>query len=202
MSAIDCTKHKVIGDLHFGYTRLPIYYVVDAQHFSDEFTTGNIYIGGGSGEHPALTVANFDYYAAIYMENHIPSWLEDGDPTKYAEIEKELDKILDVHEYRSGNDGNYYFNFNEWPIRTWAKMHEYIKNCKDEENNRYDANRALAYTIGYFLLTNCQNLLSDQTVETYCKYVKDFINPYPLHISRATDVGNYANISIMNYTTI
>lgn len=146
MSAIDSTQHKVIGFLKAGYKSIPVYYIVDSQHCSDEFNTGDIYIGGGSGEHPALCVSKdgFQMYVVDYLKTYIHEWIEEGDATLYSLIKTKLDSFSTPDFWYEFS----YFDNNEWPVSTWSDMHTYIQGAKLDRH--YEADSMLANAVGQF----------------------------------------------------
>lgn len=114
MSYIDLFKHNLLG--HF--LLLPIYLPLENSNGEEfSFTTENLVIGGGSGEHPAIVIHNLDKVVAMYLLHCLITLEENG-----QEIPQEIyDQLYDL-----ANDKRKVLEFCNWSIDTYRNFAEMV----------------------------------------------------------------------------
>lgn len=165
MSHIDTIKHKVLGEI--GY--LPVYLL--EQDENDEFNSpkGTVLLGGGGGEHPALSIKNLDFVVLEYLYINIDklkpdnlSNLEYLKLKREAQLEEFEERVLDLMDELNVRDNceyDYYkvLQFNNWGLDNYAEIVNYRKTTQDvyEYNCTEDW---LCYKVGEFIVLNCPEL--------------------------------------------
>lgn len=163
MSHIDTIKHKVLGEI--GY--LPVYLLEEDE--DDEFHSpkGTILLGGGGGEHPALSIKNHNFVVLHYLFTNIDKLKpEELSNTEFRKLKREIG-ILDFEErileamdlldiYDNANYDRYnVLQFNYWGLDHYAEIVNY-KNSLDDDNYEYNCTEDwLCYKIGEFIVENC-----------------------------------------------
>jgi hypothetical protein len=124
-------KHKVIGE--FAY--LPIYLLEeDDLGSNNEFNSpkGTILLGGGGGEHPALSIINHNYCVLNYLIDR----LEYCTSEEFCEENETANKIYELLDLKEFKDLDVWNNlqFNNWGMDQIARLVKY-KESFDPSND-------------------------------------------------------------------
>lgn len=146
MSAIDSIKHERIGT----YNGLPVYKPFhNSEDRSVPCKVGDLVLGGGSGEHPALVITNIDRLVFQYLLNHVEDELPINLRVRY----------LAVPFVKC-------FQYHYWSM---ANFHQFVENMllKDKFDH-YQIENNMADFLGKLVLEKHQDLIvNQQLIEEY-----------------------------------
>lgn len=167
MSYIDTLKHKVLGEIAY----LPVYLLEqDDLGENNEFNSpkGTILLGGGGGEHPALSIKNHNIVVLNYLNNLIDSLKpEDMGNVAFEKYKREYgideleEKTLDLlDEYSSKDNIEYdYYNvlqFNDWSMDNYADL--VIWRRENDSREYFSTEEWLNIVVGEFIVNNVSEL--------------------------------------------
>lgn len=167
MSYIDTLKHKVLGEIAY----LPVYLLEqDDLGENNEFNSpkGTILLGGGGGEHPALSIKNHNIVVLNYLNNLIDSLKpEDMGNVSFEKYKREYgideleEKTLDLlDEYSSKDNIEYdYYNvlqFNNWSMDNYADL--VIWRRENDSREYFSTEEWLNIVVGEFIVNNVPEL--------------------------------------------
>lgn len=174
MSYIDTLDHTVLGEI--GY--LPVYLLnQDDLGENNEFNSpkGTLLLGGGGGEHPALSIKNLNfvvlYYFYLLIDMQKPSEMKELEYLKIKReskldfIEGNLLLLMDNEDEKNSYlyDKFSVLQFNNWTIDDFANIANYRK-----ENEILDfefTEEWLIFKIGEFIVKNHPELNNFTDIE-------------------------------------
>ena len=114
MSYIDCFNHEVVGEV----LTLPLY-KANQDINGDEFhcKKGQLILGGGSGEHPAMVIEDINYGMLVYLWFH-----DDIDSDEFTQL-KDFDFRKDIG-----------LKFDDWAIPTTYHFYKLALDAGYDEN--------------------------------------------------------------------
>lgn len=134
MSHIDSFKHEIVGN--FG--RIPVYHPLEEIEGDFICGPGNLLIGGGSGEHPAIVVRNPTAAVAEFLSYELSHYSSEDDVKEYP-ILKVKAKWLKIIKPHFNLRHNRIIEFCEWHVSTYVNFEEH---CRSEGlQNPYDPAR-------------------------------------------------------------
>lgn len=167
MSYIDLLKHRVLGKI----AELPVYLLEeDDLGERNEFNSpkGTILLGGGGGEHPALSIKNHNIVVLNYLYNLMDALKpEDMGNVKFEKYKREngIDKfeekifdLLDEYSLKDNCEYDYYnvLQFNNWSMDNYADL--VIWRRENDSREFFSSEEWLNIVIGEFIVNNAPEL--------------------------------------------
>ncbi len=167
MSYIDLLKHKVLGEI----AELPVYLLEeDDLGERNEFNSpkGTILLGGGGGEHPALSIKNHNIVVLNYLYNLMdalkPEDMGNVQFEKYKrengidEFEEKIFDLLDEYSLKDNCEYDYYnvLQFNNWSMDNYADL--VIWRRENDSREFFSSEEWLNIVIGEFIVNNAHEL--------------------------------------------
>ena len=167
MSYIDTLKHKVLGEIAY----LPVYLLEqDDLGENNEFNSpkGTILLGGGGGEHPALSIKNHNIVVLNYLYNLIDSLQPEGMRNvqfeKYKRengidnLEEKILNLMDQYSLKDNYEYDYYnvLQFNNWSMDNYADL--VIWKRENDSREYFSTEEWLNIVIGEFVVNNFPEL--------------------------------------------
>ena len=167
MSYIDTLNHKVLGEIAY----LPVYLLEDDDlGEGNEFNSpkGTILLGGGGGEHPALSIKNHNIVVLNYLYNLMDALKpKDMGNVKFEKYKREngIDKfeekifdLLDEYSLKDNCEYDYYnvLQFNNWSMDNYADL--VIWRRENDSREIFSSEEWLNIVIGEFIVNNAPEL--------------------------------------------
>lgn len=167
MSYIDLLKHKVLGEI----AEIPVYLLEeDDLGERNEFNSpkGTILLGGGGGEHPALSIKNHNIVVLNYLYNLMdalkPEDMGNVQFEKYKrengidEFEEKIFDLLDEYSLKDNCEYDYYnvLQFNNWSMDNYADL--VIWRRENDSREFFSSEEWLNIVIGEFIVNNAPEL--------------------------------------------
>lgn len=167
MSYIDLLKHKVLGEI----AELPVYLLEeDDLGERNEFNSpkGTILLGGGGGEHPALSIKNHNIVVLNYLYNLMdalkPEDMGNVQFEKYKRengidnFEEKIFDLLDEYSLKDNCEYDYYnvLQFNNWSMDNYADL--VIWRRENDSREFFSSEEWLNIVIGEFIVNNAPEL--------------------------------------------
>lgn len=154
MSTIDCFKHSFLGTF---CEYVPIYIpheTIDRDDLGAD--VGEIILGGGGGEHPALVISDLDSCVLSFL-NYL---VDDDCDYKSEDIDKILTEKDKKYLYYRNNTFIYYY----WQIIHYASFHKAINRYTEDYKFPFRDEMYIQCSIGELVFHSLPFLITDLEV--------------------------------------